>query len=135
MPGIFYQSEDGVAGYRRLEVDLFTPRMRHAATLVEGDRLRVFYSNAGDVPEEILCSTIALHADSGQWRMIGTEKVLAPQEEYEGGDLPIAASRRGLIVGRARQLRDPCVFVEGQKRYLLYSAAGEHAIAGARLED
>ena len=35
--------------------------------------------------------------------------------------------------GEARQLRDPCVFVEDDRLYLLYSAAGEHSIAGARL--
>ena len=132
MPGLFYESDDGLTNFRPLPVELFTSFMRHAAVLVEGDQLRVFYTNVGDAPEQILCSIISLHADPGRWQIVDTQKVLEPATDYEGVDLPLEPSRRGLILGRAR--RDPCIFVDQDRRYLLYSAAGEYAIAGATLD-
>ena len=136
MPGVFHMAlptTDGVSGYQRIEVELFTERMRHAAMLVEGDMLRVFYTNAGDMPERILMATVRLDRDWKKWRVMETETILLPEEGYEGGDLPLEASRRGVVYGRARQLRDPCVFVDEGRRYLFYAYAGEQGIAGAEL--
>ena len=135
MPGVFYESgaTDGVTGFRRLEVELFSPRMRHAAVQVEGDLLRVFYTNSGDSPERILLATVALDRDWRKWRVVGTEDLMVPETAYEGGELKVEASRRGFVQGRVRQLRDPCVFVDGGRTYLFYSGAGEQVIAGAEL--
>jgi hypothetical protein len=59
--------------------------------------------------------------------------VLAPELDYEGADQPLEPSRRGLIMGPVRQLRDPAYFEQDGRRYLLYAVAGEHGIAAAEL--
>ena len=41
---------------------------------------------------------------------------------------------RGASDAPANQLRDPCVFEEGGRTWLLYAAAGEAAIGLAELE-
>jgi hypothetical protein len=53
--------------------------------------------------------------------------------DYEGGMLPLTASRGGLVNVPVRQLRDPAIFREDGRTYLLYSVAGEHGIAIAEL--
>jgi hypothetical protein len=40
---------------------------------------------------------------------------------------------RGLIVGPARQLRDPAIYREDGRTYLLYAVAGESGIAIAEV--
>ena len=132
MPGIFYRSEDGLTDFQK-GPQLFSPHMRHSAVRVEGDLLRVFYSNAGDCPERILASTIRLTGDWNEWTTSPAETVLEPETEYEGADLPLEPSGRGWIPRRARQLRDPCIYEEDGQLYLLYSVAGEYGIAIARL--
>jgi hypothetical protein len=58
--------------------------------------------------------------------------VLEPTLEYEGIRFPVEPSREG-AARNVRQLRDPYVFREGGKTYLLYSVAGETGIALAEL--
>ena len=60
-------------------------------------------------------------------------EVLAPELPYEGGDLPRLPSVRGLVDQPVCQLRDPAIFEEADRAYLLYSVAGEHGIAIAEL--
>ena len=60
--------------------------------------------------------------------------MLEPCAAYEGVDLPLAPSVRGLSVGPLRQPRDPGIFEEGGTDYLLYSVAGEQGIGIARLD-
>jgi hypothetical protein len=109
--------------------------MRHAALKLDGERLSVFYSNAGDCPERILLATIDLAGDWRSWRAGEPIPVLEPETEYEGSDLPLEPSRRGLVMGPVRQVRDPAIFVEDGRVYLLYSVAGEYGIAIAELAD
>ncbi len=59
--------------------------------------------------------------------------MLEPELEYEGGRLALAPSRRGLVSGPVRQLRDPAIYREDGRTYLLYSVAGEHGLAIADL--
>ncbi len=61
--------------------------------------------------------------------------VLAPAEEYEGGMLPLEPSRFGAIHEPVRQVRDPAIFEEGGRTYLLYSSAGENGLCMAELVD
>jgi hypothetical protein len=132
MPGIFYRSKDGVTGFERGPV-LFSRAMRHTAVLVRGERLHVFYSNAGDCPERILHAEIDLRPDWQAWQTGPVETVLEPEREYEGADLPLEPSRRGWAPERVRQLRDPGIFEEDGRTYLFYSIAGEAGIAGAEI--
>lgn len=128
MPGIFFRSRDGLADFAPGPV-VFGTDQRHTALLRRGDLLYVFYSIAGDCPEQIVCSTIDLRPDWTEWQASVPFPVLQPQESYEGGDLPLEPSQRGAIHAPARQLRDPGIFQEGGRTYLLYSVAGERGIA------
>lgn len=51
----------------------------------------------------------------------------------EGATLPLEPSQRGAIYEPAHQLREPCIFQEKNRTYLLYSVAGESGIAIAEL--
>ena len=73
--------------------------------------------------------------DWREWRESQPVTVLEPETDYEGADLPLAPSLRGLVRERVRQLRDPAIFEEDGRTYLLYSVAGEQGIAVAELQD
>ena len=61
---------------------------------------------------------------------------LEPELPWEGADLPLETSVMGGLESRARELRDPCVFVDADgATYLLYCGAGESGIGIARLEE
>jgi hypothetical protein len=132
MPGVCFRSRDGLSGFERGPV-LFERDTRHSALLVLHDRLHVFWTRAGDAPERILCTTIDLRADWHEWRASPPVDVLAPEEPWEGADLPIAPSLRGAIDAPAHQLRDPAIYEEEGRTYLLYSVAGESGIAIAEV--
>lgn len=134
MPGIIYRSRDGLTGFEEGPT-LFTPAMRHSAVRVRRGHLEVFYTSAGDCPERILLSTIDLTGDWLHWRATAPVTVLAPELDYEGANLPLEPSERGSIHEPARQLRDPALFTEEDRTYLLYAVAGEHGIAIADLTD
>ena len=65
--------------------------------------------------------------------------VLLPEMDYEGGNMPLKApTNQGMQqMPRPlfRDLRDPYVFRDDGKTFLLYSVAGERGIAGATLRD
>ena len=132
--GIFYRSRDGLTNFE-VGPRLFTENMRHSAVMLDGNRLFVFYSNIGDCPERILLSTIELEPDWMTWKASDPVTILEPEKDYEGADLPLEPSVRGWAPERVRQLRDPAIFQEDGKTYLLYSVAGEHGIAIAELEE
>ena len=129
MPGVLYRSYDGLSGFEEGPT-LFTPAMRHTALKLDGDMLSVFYTNVGDSPERILLATIELTAD---WQASESVVVLEPELPYEGADLPRAPSRRGLVREPVCQLRDPAIFQDDGRTYLLYTVAGERGIAIAEL--
>jgi hypothetical protein len=109
------------------------PSPRHVAVLVEGDTLTVYYSRIGDMPEHLQVSTIELKNDWKNWRASEPVSLLRPQESYEGAGLPVRKSTAGLAREPVHELRDPAIFVEGKRKYLLYSVAGEGGIAIAEL--
>ena len=128
MPGVFYRSADGLSGFEEGPT-LFTPDMRHAAVLVRDHLLHVLYSVAGDNPERILIATIDLGPDWSHWAASDPAVLLEPERDWEGANLPSAPSLRGRATSRVRQLRDPAIFEEEGRTYLLYSVAGESGIA------
>lgn len=145
MPGRFYRSPDGLDDWEEgpqafslpgsgIADDYLNERsMRHSAVRVTAGELAVFYSTRGDSPERILLSTIRLTDNWLEWRPSDPVEVVSPEMDYEGAEAPHVASRNGAIHQPAWQLRDPALFEEGDKVYLLYSVAGEHGIAIARL--
>ena len=112
-----------------------TAGIRHVAVDRVGDRLDVYYSSIGDTPERILRATIPLTPDWTKWKAGPSEEVLAPETKYEGADLPIVTSKGGKTMQRERALRDPAIFKEDGRTYLLYSIAGESGIGIAELRD
>ncbi len=132
MPGIFYRSRDGIRAFEQGPT-LFEPTMRHTAVLVRGDRLLVFYTQVGDVPERILLSQIDLTPAWNRWRPSPPLVLLEPERDYEGAALDLRPSVRGVAQKPVRELRDPAVFETDDELYLLYSVAGEKGIAIARM--
>lgn len=134
MPGTFRRSPNGLSDFEEGPT-LFTPDMRHSAVLLDGDTLHVFYSNAHDNPERILHTRIRMDVDWRKWETQTPETLLTSETDYEGADCPVKPSERGAAHQRVHQLRDPCIFREDDRTYLLYSIAGEHGIAVAEISD
>ncbi len=112
----------------------FPPTARHAGVLRRGNRLWVVFSRVGDAPERLLFTTLNLDAHWTEWKPDDVYDLMEPETEYEGVDLPAEPSTYGAVLDRrARQLRDPCLFEEDGRVWLLYAAAGEHAIGLAEL--
>ena len=132
MPGVLYRSRDGLTGFEA-GPQFFTADMRHSALLIRDNLLHVFFTNRGDAPERIMLSTIELTENWREWRASEPIEVMRPELDYEGSDLPVEASKGGYIDERVHQLRDPAIFQEGNKTYLLYSVAGESGIAIAEI--
>ena len=131
-PGMLYKSADGLTGFEAVPSP-FAPKMRHNALLPVGDVLYVFYSNIGDRPERILLSKVKLTDDWRDWKPTKPVTVLKPETQYEGADLPLKPSVSGWSPERVRQLRDPAIFQENGRIYLLYSVAGESGIGIAEV--
>ncbi len=133
MPGQLYRSESGRSGFEE-GPRIFHPNMRHAALWKQGERLHVFWTQVGDAPERIVRSTIDLSIDWTRWRDEGCYEVLRPEREWEGAGEPNLPSIRSVAYGRVNQLRDPAIFQEAGRVFLLYAAGGEHGIGIAELE-
>ncbi|MDR2765244.1 MAG: hypothetical protein LBB90_09485 [Tannerella sp.] len=138
--GTLYRSTDGghsfETGHNPFEhIQTKENFLRHAAVRVHNDKLFVFYSRIGDTPERILLSEINLTDDWKDWIAEQPVDVVQPEKDYEGADLPLTTSRAGLFWGKVRELRDPAIYVEENKWYLLYSVAGESGIAIGKLSN
>jgi hypothetical protein len=132
MPGFFYRSRDGLAGFEPGH-NPFPAQMRHTGLRLDGDVLSVFYTLKGDCPERILRSTVDLRPNWTEWQASSPAVVLEPELPYEGVDAPQVPSQLGAIYEPAYQLRDPYVFREDAREYLLYAVAGEQGIAIAEI--
>jgi len=132
MPGQFYRSVDGISGFKDGPV-LFNKNMRHAGLLKRGNTLFVFWTQVGDVPEHIMVSTIDLSGDWQNWEATEGVEVLRPEHLWEGADAPMEPSIRSVAYGQVNQLRDPAIYLEGDRVYLLYAVGGESGIAIAEV--
>ncbi len=133
MPGIFYRSLNGLDQFK-MGKRLFPMTMRHSALRIVNNQLQVFWTNVGDSPERILLSTIELTEDWLKWKPSDPIEVLRPKIDWEGGNLKPNPSKRGPIYEKVCQLRDPAIYEENNKLYLLYAIAGESGIAIAELK-
>ena len=132
MPGQFYRSKDAVSGFVEGS-RLFNPDMRHAALLKRGDTLFVFWTQVGHAPESIMLSTMDVSRDWMKWSESSPVELLRPERAWEGADAPVAPSVRSTAYGHVNQLRDPAVYEEDGRTYLLYAVAGESGIAIAEV--
>jgi hypothetical protein len=132
MPGIVNRSRNGTTGFEA-GPQLFANDMRHSALRLRGEQLDVFWTRVGEAPERIYVSTIDLCGDWLAWQASEPREVLRPEMEWEGANLPLEPSVRGAINRPVNQLRDPCIYEENGRVYLLYAVAGEHGIAIAEM--
>jgi hypothetical protein len=132
MPGVLFRSRDGLSGFEKGPT-LFEPDMRHSALWKRGQTLHVFWTRVGDAPERIWLSTLDLAGPWEGWRESPPVEVLRPERPWEGADAPVEPSVRGAVYGHVNQLRDPAIFEEDGRTWLLYAVAGESGIAIARL--
>lgn len=135
--GVMYRSPDGLTGFERLPQPAFAMSdaeangagdVRHVALEAEGDTLTVYFSRIGDRPEAIRRATVDLRQPPERWRAGRARLVLRPETSAEGANLPKARSRSGPAPARENAVRDPAIFIEHGRRYLLYSIAGEAGI-------
>ena len=132
MPGQFYRSTDGLSQFESGPL-LFNANMRHAALLVRESTLYVFWTQVGHAPERILVSTIDLSLDWMQWHASEPVEVLRPERDWEGANAPLEPSIRSTAYGQVNQLRDPAIYTENNRVFLLYAVAGESGIAIAEV--
>ena len=133
MPGILYRQVGDAWDSFEEGPHLFSEAHRHFAVHVGQDGPIVFFSKAGDCPERIQAAPLITEGAWTEWQAGPEFEVIEPEAPYEGVDQVPEPSARGAIHGPARQLRDPCIFIEGDRTFLFYSVAGEMGIAGARL--
>ena len=131
------RSRDGFGGFERGPVVLAASRRgnrpRHVAVQKSDGLLRVYYTRKGDAPERIVHGTIDLARDWRQWKVEGATELLRPATDFEGADLPVRPSRSGPVKGRENALRDPAIFDEDGRTWLLYAVAGESGISLAEI--
>jgi hypothetical protein len=132
MPGQFYRSKDGMHGFEPGPI-LFNSNMRHSAVMKRSDELWVFWTQVGEAPERILLSRIDLTGDWYGWKESAPIEILRPERSWEGADAPLVPSVRSTAYGPVNQLRDPAIFEENGRVYLLYAVAGESGIAIAEI--
>jgi hypothetical protein len=132
MPGQFYRSKDGLRGFEPGPI-LFNANMRHSAVLKRGGELWVFWTQVGEAPERILLSRIDLVGDWHSWKESAPIEILRPERSWEGADAPLVPSVRSTAYGQVNQLRDPAIFDDDGRIYLLYAVAGESGIAIAEI--
>ena len=128
MPAQLYRSRDGLGNFQK-GPRLTNEPIRHHALFNDQGQWLLFWTRVGDQPERILVSTIQTDADWQNWRLGETREVHQARHDWEGADLPADASNYGAIMQRVNQLRDPAIFEEEGRTYLLYAIAGEQGIA------
>jgi hypothetical protein len=136
--GVFYRSKDGISNFEKGPnpfLKIQNPSMlRHSAVIVRKNILYVFYSRIGDMPERILLSRIELKDDWNTWTPSQPETVIEPQFGYEGINESLKKSVIGKSKEPVRELRDPAIFEENGKTYLVYSVSGEKGLAIAEIK-
>jgi hypothetical protein len=136
--GNLYRSKDGFTKFEKgpnpfLEIQN-PSRIRHVALLLKDNILYAFYSRVGDLEEHIQYSKIEINNDWSTWKASAPLSILKPQFDYEGVNQPISISISGASKIPVRELRDPAIFEENGRVYLLYTVAGEFGIAISQLE-
>ena len=133
MSGQVMRSVNGLTDFEKGPVLFKDWDMRHCTLLLKGDTLYVFHSIRGTSPESLVCSTVDVSGDWLDWHESPYELLLKPEKDYEGGNAPEERSTFGAVFGLHRQLRDPYIYEEDGRYYLLYSVAGENGIAVAEV--
>ncbi|MFN7935704.1 MAG: hypothetical protein U0R19_20415 [Bryobacteraceae bacterium] len=107
--------------------------LRHSAVDLVGDRLAFYFTCVGHRPERIFVSFVELKGAPEKWRATEATEVLRPEKDWEGAQLELQFSKGGRSRAWENGIRDPAIFREGARAWLLYSTAGEHGLGMAEL--
>jgi hypothetical protein len=127
MPAQLYRSRDGLRDFEPGPVLCEEP-IRHHALLCLDAQWYLFWTRVGDTPERILVSQLHTETDWRHWSIGEGVEVHRAERPWEGADLPADASSYGGIMHRVNQLRDPAIYQQDGRIYLLYACAGEQGI-------
>ena len=127
MPGFIYKNNGDIEDFTIIN-QVMEEDTRHSAVMVYKDQLLIFHTRKGDKPERILLSIVDLSLPSNKWDASKPIEVLKPEKDWEGAFLPNYESVESAINIPVNQLRDPAIFFEDDKNYLLYSLRGENGI-------
>ena len=132
-PSLEIPEENYPKGNGRNDLDI--KRMRHLAfdTSIEKNQLNVYYSNVGDEPERIKRVTVDLSQEWTDWTGSDLTEICRSTTPLEGIEKPVTPSKNGSVHEIVHQLRDPYIYCEKDKKYLIYSHGGEMGISGAVL--
>ena len=133
MPGRFYESAKWEGPFIEQKRH-FNQNCRHSALLSVGETLFVFWTEVGIAPEHIKVSWFNQSLPYWSWKQNDVGELLRPELEWEGANSPLEPSIRSVAYGVVNQLRDPAIFVDDGRVFLLYAGGGESAIGIAELE-
>ena len=133
MPAQLYRSANGLNAFQSGPCLIEEPIRHHAILQLEG-RCYIFWTRVGDSPERVLVSELNTDDDWGLWSMSAGVEIHRPERIWEGATITSGASRYGGSMQAVNQLRDPAIFVENERIFLLYSVCGEQGIALGELE-
>ena len=128
MPAQLCRSRDGLTDFET-GPRLTDAPIRHHALLNHDGKWYVIWTRVGDTPERLLVSILDTGSNWLDWKLGEARDLHRAERPWEGGDLPADASAYGEIMSRVNQLRDPAIFEEENRIYLLYAVAGEQGIA------
>ncbi len=140
--GVTYVSRSPIGPFKRIPIKVFPMSdplanspgdVRHIALKIDKNILWIYYSKIGDSPEQIYKSFIDVSLPLVKWQASKSVSVLKPERVWEGSTLPIRASMAGASRSPENALRDPCIFEENGRNYLIYSVAGESGLGIAEL--
>lgn len=134
MPGLLRRSPNGIEQFEAGH-SILPQNARHSALQIKGNTLYIFYSLKQTTPEHIVYSTVDLSVNWTEWKATEPQSLIKPELDYEGVHEPLVASEGGYSPEPVHQLRDPGIFEEDGKTYLLYSVAGERGIAIAEIQE
>ena len=132
MPGVLFQLKHARGPFETGQ-QLFTSNARHHALLSNKNRVFVFWTEVGEAPEHIKVSVLENVSNTETLEVKHLGAILKPELDWEGASAPNEPSVRSVAYGCVNQLRDPCVFVENGRIFLLYAGGGESAIGIAEL--
>jgi len=108
-------------------------KIRHGHICRVVEHMHFVFSRIGDAPECILHCPIELSDNPQDWRFGPVSTLLSPNEAWEGfGKVPVK-SAEGSARGWIPELRDPCLFYDEGRLWLLYSGGGERGIGVAEM--
>ena len=125
--GVINRSQDGLVFEAGPVIG--DPNMSHTAIRRKNaHELEVYWSRYKDAPEHILVSDLKVSDEWTKWRISNTRSVRKPEFDWEGASIDVKPPQVGFSRGQTHESRDPGIFEEDGRCYLLYSVKGKSGI-------